>query len=136
MHSCDATESEGSWEVAVRKPLSASRGTMLFDLDLDDLEYINVSEQMQGTVREHKDSAGGVFSRYNIVKVCVYMQSCVYVCIYVYVSFSSVCLNSSVLYSSTLDQPLTWRIAFRLWNCTHCIELSKLLRCGCCIDSG
>lgn len=56
----------------MRKPLSASRGTMLYDLDLDNPEYISVSEQMQGTVREHKDSAGGVFCRYNIVKVYLY----------------------------------------------------------------
>lgn len=42
---------------------------MLYDLDPSDPEYISVAEQMQSTIREHKDAAGGVFNSYTIVKV-------------------------------------------------------------------
>eukprot|EP00106_Octopus_bimaculoides_P015464 XP_014782906.1 PREDICTED: tankyrase-1-like [Octopus bimaculoides] len=45
------------------------QGTILIDLLPDDPEYIMVEEQMQGTVREHKDNAGGIFDRYNIIKI-------------------------------------------------------------------
>ena len=46
-------------------------GTMLIELGPEDQEYITVEEEMQNTVREHKDNghAGGVFSRYNVLKV-------------------------------------------------------------------
>lgn len=46
-------------------------GTMLIDLCTEDQEYITVEEEMQSTIREHKDNghAGGVFSRYNVIKV-------------------------------------------------------------------
>lgn len=64
------TEADGSWEVALRKPLAVSRGTTLYDLEVTDAEYMSVSEQMQSTIREHKDACGGVFTHYNIVKVC------------------------------------------------------------------
>lgn len=46
-------------------------GTLLVDLLSDDKEYITVEEEMQNSVREHRDNghAGGIFSRYNIVRV-------------------------------------------------------------------
>lgn len=46
-------------------------GTLLVDLLSDDKEYITVEEEMQNSIREHRDNghAGGIFSRYNIVRV-------------------------------------------------------------------
>lgn len=46
-------------------------GTLLVDLLSDDKEYITVEEEMQNGIREHRDNghAGGIFSRYNIVRV-------------------------------------------------------------------
>ncbi|XP_046888097.1 poly [ADP-ribose] polymerase tankyrase-2-like isoform X2 [Hypomesus transpacificus] len=50
---------------------TANSGTILIDLTTDDKEFQSVEEEMQSTVREHRDGghAGGVFSRYNIVKI-------------------------------------------------------------------
>uniref|UniRef100_A0A667WVU7 Poly [ADP-ribose] polymerase n=1 Tax=Myripristis murdjan TaxID=586833 RepID=A0A667WVU7_9TELE len=49
----------------------ASQGTVLIDLAPDDKEFQSVEEEMQSTIREHRDggNAGGVFSRYNILKI-------------------------------------------------------------------
>lgn len=46
-------------------------GTLLVDLVPDDKEFITVEEEMQNSIREHRDNghAGGVFTRYNIVRV-------------------------------------------------------------------
>jgi tankyrase len=46
-------------------------GTMLIDLSTEDQEYLTVEEELQSTIREHKDNghAGGIFSRYNVLKV-------------------------------------------------------------------
>ncbi|XP_019773681.1 poly [ADP-ribose] polymerase tankyrase [Dendroctonus ponderosae] len=46
-------------------------GTLLVDLVPDDKEYITVEEEMQNSIREHRDNghAGGVFTRYNIVRI-------------------------------------------------------------------
>ncbi|XP_069467433.1 poly [ADP-ribose] polymerase tankyrase-2 isoform X2 [Ambystoma mexicanum] len=46
-------------------------GTILFDLSPDDKEFMSVEEEMQTTVREHRDGghAGGVFNKYNILKI-------------------------------------------------------------------
>jgi len=46
-------------------------GTVLVDLLPDDKEYLAVAEEMQGTVREHRDNgtSGGIFTRYNIVRI-------------------------------------------------------------------
>lgn len=64
-------DSDNTWgETPPRKPSSASRGTRLYDLRVDDSDYTRVAEQMQSTIREHRDCAGGVFNRYNIIKVC------------------------------------------------------------------
>lgn len=45
---------------------------MLIELSPEDQEYLTVEEELQSTIREHKDNghAGGVFSRYNVIKVC------------------------------------------------------------------
>ena len=64
---CVSVDSDSSREVSITKVPSAS--TTLYDLDLTDAEYVSVADQMQSTIREHKDSAGGVFNKYNIVKV-------------------------------------------------------------------
>ncbi|XP_069781565.1 poly [ADP-ribose] polymerase tankyrase-1 isoform X2 [Narcine bancroftii] len=49
----------------------ASQGTILIDLAPDDKEYQSVEEEMQSTIREHRDggTAGGVFNRYHIIKI-------------------------------------------------------------------
>ncbi|XP_028966676.1 poly [ADP-ribose] polymerase tankyrase-1 [Galendromus occidentalis] len=46
-------------------------GTVLMDLTTTDIEYAAVASEMQETIRDHVDGgqAGGVFSRYNILKV-------------------------------------------------------------------
>lgn len=46
-------------------------GTMLIELSPEDQEFLTVEEEMQNTIREHKDNghAGGVFARYNVIKV-------------------------------------------------------------------
>ncbi|XP_039990473.1 poly [ADP-ribose] polymerase tankyrase-2-like isoform X5 [Xiphias gladius] len=50
---------------------TANSGTMLIDLAADDKEFQSVEEEMQSTIREHRDGghAGGVFNRYNLVKI-------------------------------------------------------------------
>uniref|UniRef100_A0A3B3ZP91 Poly [ADP-ribose] polymerase n=1 Tax=Periophthalmus magnuspinnatus TaxID=409849 RepID=A0A3B3ZP91_9GOBI len=49
----------------------SSQGTVLIDLSPDDKEFQSVEEELQSTIREHRDggNAGGVFSRYNIIKI-------------------------------------------------------------------
>uniref|UniRef100_A0A8C3XSQ8 Poly [ADP-ribose] polymerase n=1 Tax=Chelydra serpentina TaxID=8475 RepID=A0A8C3XSQ8_CHESE len=48
-----------------------SQGTILLDLAPDDKEYQSVEEEMQSTIREHRDggNAGGIFNRYNVIRV-------------------------------------------------------------------
>uniref|UniRef100_A0A674AXR6 Poly [ADP-ribose] polymerase n=1 Tax=Salmo trutta TaxID=8032 RepID=A0A674AXR6_SALTR len=50
---------------------TANSGTILIDLVSDDKEFQLVEEELQSTIREHRDGglAGGVFNRYNIVKI-------------------------------------------------------------------
>ncbi|KAJ8264368.1 hypothetical protein GJAV_G00148350 [Gymnothorax javanicus] len=50
---------------------TANSGTILIDLASDDKEFQSVEEEMQSTIREHRDGghAGGVFNRYNILKI-------------------------------------------------------------------
>jgi len=45
--------------------------TLLVDLLQDDKEFVAVEEEMQATIREHRDNgqAGGYFTRYNVVRV-------------------------------------------------------------------
>uniref|UniRef100_A0A6Q2YPA2 Poly [ADP-ribose] polymerase n=1 Tax=Esox lucius TaxID=8010 RepID=A0A6Q2YPA2_ESOLU len=49
----------------------ASSETMLIDLVSEDKEFQSVEEELQSTIREHRDGghAGGFFNRYNIVKI-------------------------------------------------------------------
>ena len=44
---------------------------VLLDLSDDSPEYQSVFEEMQQTIREHKDggAAGGIFKNYNVVKI-------------------------------------------------------------------
>ncbi|XP_075222552.1 tankyrase isoform X2 [Lycorma delicatula] len=51
--------------------LSSTPGTLLVDLLADDKEFMSVEEEMQSTVREHRDNgiSGGVFNRYNIIRI-------------------------------------------------------------------
>jgi hypothetical protein len=48
-------------------------GTLLVDLLSEDKEFMAVEEEMQSTIREHRDNghSGGIFCRYNIVRVSV-----------------------------------------------------------------
>ncbi|XP_028651298.1 poly [ADP-ribose] polymerase tankyrase-2 isoform X1 [Erpetoichthys calabaricus] len=50
---------------------TSNSGTILIDLAPDDKEFQSVEEEMQSTIREHRDGghAGGVFNRYNILKI-------------------------------------------------------------------
>lgn len=52
---------------------SINPGTLLVDLLTEDKEFLAVEEEMQSTIREHRDNghSGGVFSRYNIVRVSI-----------------------------------------------------------------
>ncbi|XP_058447048.1 poly [ADP-ribose] polymerase tankyrase [Malaya genurostris] len=51
--------------------LTPNPGTLLVDLLPDDKEFLVVEEEMQATIREHRDNghSGGFFTRYNIVRV-------------------------------------------------------------------
>lgn len=51
--------------------LSTNPFTVLVDLLPDDKEFLAVEEEMQATIREHRDSgnSGGYFARYNIVRI-------------------------------------------------------------------
>ncbi|XP_039336813.1 poly [ADP-ribose] polymerase tankyrase-2 isoform X3 [Mauremys reevesii] len=50
---------------------TSGSGTILIDLSPDDKEFQSVEEEMQSTVREHRDGghAGGVFNKYNFLKI-------------------------------------------------------------------
>uniref|UniRef100_A0A8C4R2Z1 Poly [ADP-ribose] polymerase n=1 Tax=Eptatretus burgeri TaxID=7764 RepID=A0A8C4R2Z1_EPTBU len=50
---------------------TTAQGTVLLDLSTDDKEHQSVEEEMQSTIREHKDGgqAGGVFNKYNVIKI-------------------------------------------------------------------
>lgn len=52
---------------------SINPGTLLVDLLTEDKEFLAVEEEMQSTIRQHRDNghSGGIFSRYNIVRVCI-----------------------------------------------------------------
>lgn len=72
-----ASNSGSGWNAAGLAPAGSSSsssqttGTMLIDLSTEDQEYLTVEEELQSTIREHKDNghAGGIFSRYNVLKV-------------------------------------------------------------------
>lgn len=50
---------------------SMGGGTMLIELPRDDREFLAVEDELQGTIRSHRDNghAGGIFTKYNIIKV-------------------------------------------------------------------
>uniref|UniRef100_A0A8B9KYW1 Poly [ADP-ribose] polymerase n=1 Tax=Astyanax mexicanus TaxID=7994 RepID=A0A8B9KYW1_ASTMX len=50
---------------------TANSGTILIDLALDEKEFQSVEEEMQSTVREHRDGgfAGGIFNTYRVLKI-------------------------------------------------------------------
>lgn len=50
---------------------SLNPGTLLVDLLGEDKEFLAVEEEMQSTIRQHRDNghSGGIFTRYNIVRV-------------------------------------------------------------------
>ena len=50
---------------------SNNPGTLLVDLLPDDKEFLAVEEEMQATIREHRDNgqSGGFFIRYNMIRV-------------------------------------------------------------------
>ena len=52
-------------------PSSSGQGTVLVDISSDDPEWGAVEEEMQSTIREHRDQghAGGIFSSYRIYKI-------------------------------------------------------------------
>lgn len=43
--------------------------TVLIDLSADDIEFLAVAEEMQGSIREHVDGgqAGGIFARFETI---------------------------------------------------------------------
>lgn len=51
--------------------VSPNPGTSLVELLPDDKEFLAVEEEMQATIREHRDNgqSGGFFSRYNMIRV-------------------------------------------------------------------
>lgn len=53
-------------------------GTLLVDLLPDDKEFLAVEEEMQATIREHRDNgqSGGYFNRYNIIRVSILKLNC------------------------------------------------------------
>lgn len=59
-------------------------GTLLVDLLAEDKEFLAVEEEMQSTIRQHRDNghSGGIFSRYNIVRVCFKLNYITIVFIY------------------------------------------------------
>jgi tankyrase len=47
----------------------SNQGTTLIDLAPDDPDYISIEEQLQSTIREHKDNVGGIYNRYSVLKL-------------------------------------------------------------------
>ncbi|CAH8475125.1 unnamed protein product [Heterobilharzia americana] len=50
-------------------PAAAARNTVMIEIDSTDPEFMAVEEQIQSTIREHKDNCGGIYKRYRILKV-------------------------------------------------------------------
>ena len=48
-----------------------AQGSTLVEMSAEDKEYQSIVEEMQSTIREHRDggNAGGVFNSYKIIKV-------------------------------------------------------------------
>ncbi|CAH8442466.1 unnamed protein product [Schistosoma turkestanicum] len=50
-------------------PAAAVKNTVMIEIDCTDPEFLAVEEQIQSTIREHKDNCGGIYKRYRILKV-------------------------------------------------------------------
>ncbi|XP_018648139.1 putative tankyrase [Schistosoma mansoni] len=50
-------------------PAAAAKNTVMIEIDCTDSEFLAVEEQIQSTIREHKDNCGGIYKRYRILKV-------------------------------------------------------------------
>ncbi|KAH8853078.1 Tankyrase-1 [Schistosoma japonicum] len=50
-------------------PAAAAKNTVMIEIDRTDPEFLAVEEQIQSTIREHKDNCGGIYKRYRILKV-------------------------------------------------------------------
>ena len=57
--------------VSLLKKICSGQGTVLVDIGSDDPEWGAVEEELQSTIREHRDQghAGGIFSSYRIYKI-------------------------------------------------------------------
>ncbi|CAH8665820.1 unnamed protein product [Dicrocoelium dendriticum] len=50
-------------------PPGSAKQTVIIELEPTDPEFRAVEEQVQSTIREHRDNCGGVFKRYQLLKV-------------------------------------------------------------------
>ncbi|KAF6778441.1 hypothetical protein AHF37_02090 [Paragonimus kellicotti] len=50
-------------------PPGSLKQTVMIELDPSDPEFRAVEEQVQSTIREHRDNCGGIFKRYHLLKV-------------------------------------------------------------------
>ena len=52
-------------------PSTSTQSTVLVDIPPDDPEFTAVEEEMQSTIREHRDQghAGGIFVKYRVSKI-------------------------------------------------------------------
>lgn len=64
--------------------LGSNMSTLLIDLLKDDKEFMAVEEELQSTIREHRDNgqSGGIFSCYNVIRVSFYLINFIiwYIC--------------------------------------------------------
>lgn len=62
--------------------MAPNPGTLLVELATDDKEFLAVEEEMQATIRDHRDNgqSGGFFSRYNMIRVSFAFAFDFYVC--------------------------------------------------------
>ncbi len=60
-----------STHTSAQLSIPSSSGTIMIDLNPSDKEFKAVEDEMQMTIREHKDNgnSGGIFNRYNIIKI-------------------------------------------------------------------
>lgn len=71
--------------------------TLLIDLLPEDKEFITVEQELQSTIREHRDNgqSGGIFNRYNIVRVC---EQLIFIC-----STNYICMSNMFDYKYIID---------------------------------
>ncbi|KAM3178881.1 hypothetical protein ACTXT7_001711 [Hymenolepis weldensis] len=50
-------------------PAAAATETVFVDVPRDSTEFRDVEEQLQSSIRQHKDNCGGVFQRFNILEI-------------------------------------------------------------------